>query len=139
MFSDIQCITQPSYTDSGPAAQAQRGLIFSSERVPIVTDFFVKMLIVRLRNEGEWGISHASLYSLRDHSFDCNRPWRLCWAPRESRGCRALEGRLAKRRDSPTYLSLRQMPPRLGLSGRGSLCMKRTRWLESAPRHLAEL
>jgi len=109
------------YTDGfrSPAA-AHRALIFSSERVPIVTDFFVKMLIVRLRNDGEWGISHASLYSLRDHSFDCDRPWRLCWPPRESRGSRALEGRLAKRRDSLTYLSLRQMPPRLGLPGRGS-------------------
>ena len=70
--------------------------IFSSERVPIVTDFFGKLPIVGLRNDGEWGISHASLYSLRDHYFDCDRPWRLCWTPRESRGCRALEGRLAK-------------------------------------------
>src|SRR5262245_24340266 len=52
---EIQCITQPSGTDSGPPAAAHRALIFSSERVPIITDFFVKMLIVRLRNDGEWG------------------------------------------------------------------------------------
>ena len=36
---------------------ASRARIFSSERVPIVTDFFAKLLIVRHRNDGEWGIA----------------------------------------------------------------------------------
>lgn len=93
--NEIQCVTRPNSGDSGRPGR-RIDPIFSSERVPIVTDFFGKMPIVGLRNDGEWGISHASLYSLRDHSFDCDRPWRLCWTPRESRGCRALEGRLAK-------------------------------------------
>ena len=71
-------------------------LIFSVESVPIVTAFCAGWLIVITRNDGERGISHASLNSLRDHYFGCDWAWRLLGAPRKSRGGRAVEARLAK-------------------------------------------
>ena len=77
--------------ETGPSVGRR---IFSIGCVPIVTAFFAKWLIVEHRNDGERGISHASLYSLRDHHFDCDRSWRLLGTPRKSRGRRAVEARL---------------------------------------------
>ena len=87
--------------------------IFSIGRVPIVTAFFAKWLIVEHRNDGERGISHASLYSLRDHHFDCDRSWRLLGTPRKSRGRRAVEARLDDDDGIAllTYLSGKCQPP----------------------------
>ena len=53
-----------------------------------------KASIVETINYGERGISHACLYSLRDHHLGCNRPRRLRGTSREGRRRRAVEAQL---------------------------------------------
>ena len=120
--SSSECYQNPFASGQRPAHVGRR--IFSIGCVPIVTAFFAKWLIVEHRNDGERGISHASLYSLRDYHFDCDRSRRLLGTPRKSRGRRAVEARLDDDGIALLNLSLRQIAsPRSGSSRPGLLCV----------------
>ena len=85
-----------------------------------------KASIVETINYGERGISHACLYSLRDHHLGCNRPRRLRGTSRESRRRRAVEAQLNY--DEIALLTISPASANPGrLLGRGLLASRRRR------------
>ena len=85
-----------------------------------------KASIVETINYGERGISHACLYSLRDHHLGCNRPRRLRGTSRESRRRRAVEAQLNY--DEIALLTISPASANPGrFLGRGLLASRRCR------------
>jgi hypothetical protein len=85
-----------------------------------------KASIVETINYGERGISHACLYSFRDHHLGCNRPRRLRGTSRESRRRRAVEAQLNY--DEIALLTISPASANPGrFLGRGLLASRRCR------------
>ena len=93
IIKEIQTVIPTSSRAGGDRPRGRAAHLFD-RACPNCHSFLRQMAYSGTQKHGERGISHASLYSLRDHHFDCDRSWRLFWTPRKSRGLRAVEARL---------------------------------------------